>query len=310
MRTEWILIGLIWLQLFYIFWLVPSVRGGHTQKWKISARHAGKYMDDWFFRHQTFRSYLLRVEDMLAGARDQSSGNPLVKYLFLLLSFCSGILSAVFTFYVLQNVFASMLLMVVGCFLPFQVIIGIQQHREKKKEQQIPYFFLMIANLYHYSKDPLVAVRDSVPYLKQPLQKHLKRVVEPLHFGVPLQEVLSTAVKKLKSPILLDFFTDLHVYSRYGGKFDQLISTYVDQAFQTELQRMERKSETMGTTYVTYFLFAVFLMLLMMMIKTQPAAMQLLVTHLIGKIVVVIMLLITIAVFWLTHKMTGIRGDR
>ncbi len=310
MTTIWLLIGLIWLHLYYLFWLVPSVRGGHVFKWKRSMKQAGNSMDDWFYRHRSFHSYLLQIEDLLSGVRENKPANPLIKYLFLFLSLCMGLLSAAFAYYLLQNVFASILLMVVGWIIPFQVTIGIQQHREKKKEQQIPYFFLMVANLYQYSKDPLIAVRESVPYVKQPLQRYLNRVVKPLHYGVPLEEVLNTALKKLKTPILLDFFTDLQVYSRFGGKFDELINTYVDQAFQIELQRMERKSETMGTSYVTYFLFTVFVMLMYLMIKTQPAAMQLLITHPFGKMTVVIMVLITIIVFWFTNKMTGIRGKR
>ncbi|MBO8171215.1 MAG: type II secretion system F family protein [Bacillaceae bacterium] len=254
-----------------------------------------------YFRHLDHR---LEQKGQNYGVKQK-----LNKYVFIMICVLTGLITGTGAFLILDNPAASLLLFIVGYQIPVFLLNWEKSYRDRKLRKQIPYFFMTLSNFYQNSRDPLVAIAECSENVKEPLKGILSQMNDQIKYGFPVSEIFQNMKLKIENRLLADFFTDLETQVHYGGDFNKVLSSYIHQSFEHEFNRLERQGEVTAISQVSYFLFAVFVFLIFSMVKVQPVAMNLLVTTFAGKVAVVMMLVITMIVFFLLKRMKRMEGD-
>ncbi|BCJ88167.1 type II secretion system F family protein [Effusibacillus dendaii] len=296
--------------LYALFRQIPSPfpkKGQRRLKWMDHGARIEKEWDRWLRRNKRMYSLTERCNNLLQKSRIRIGGRPLNKYLFLFLVTTLFLYTAIYASGMLYNPVAGLLLGGVAAYLPVHGLKWDARYRKRQMRRQAPHFFLTLMNFYEVHHDILSAVKDAVPRLKQPLRADLQFLVLQLQNGnQTLRESIQDVKQRFDNKLLQDFLDDLELQIRYGGDFSNTLKNYAEEAIELEIRIMERSSETAGASLVTYFLFGVFLMLLVSMRRIQPQAIQLLVTHPVGKLTVVVILLIMLAVLYVLKEVTEV----
>ncbi|MED4728629.1 hypothetical protein P9597_10815 [Aneurinibacillus migulanus] len=266
-------------------------------------------LDNWLGKNERTSKINQYVSSLLSKSRIRIKGKPLNKYTFYVILTITSLMVGYFSYNTLNNLAAGVMLVITSGYLFFHVLIWDAKHRKRKLKKQAPNFYLTLTNFYEINQDILWALQETVRRIKNPLRTDLQYFLNQLNRpDINIREAVLEAKERLDNKHLRDFLDDLELQIRFGGPFRNTLHQYVEESIEKEVQTMEQSSETSSTTMVTYFLIGIYFVMAIMMKKTQPEAMSLLVTTSAGKIVVVIMICIILAVLYITKEMTDV-GD-
>ncbi|MBP1931814.1 type II secretion system F family protein [Ammoniphilus resinae] len=297
----------------FIYELLQTSNTQDTQralKW-IERKNVEKHLDEWVAaKNKKAYNIIQNADDLLKKSRIRIGGRPLNKYIFLIVMLVTSIVAFVFSSNKLNNPVAGILIGGIVGYLYFHLLAWDAKHRKRTMRKQTPNFFLTLLNFYEVHQDILLALKDTGDRIKKPIKTDMQYLVVQLQNGdITLRETIVEAKEKLDNKLLRDFLDDLELQIRFGGNFSQTLQNYINDSTEKEVRILERESETAGASLVTYFLLGIYIFLVIMLNKTQPEAMHLLVTHFVGKIVVVAMIAIILFVLYVTKEMTASEDD-
>lgn len=312
MQIVWVstLAGCLGYLIFQIFNKPKSESGQRTIRWANKTRMMERQLDDWMSQNERLYKHTQTVSDLLKRSRIRIGGKPPNKYLFFIILLVTALIVGYVATIQLNNIVAGLMLAIVAGYLFFHFLAWDANNRKRAVRKMTPNFFLTLINFYEVHHDALLALRDTAKRIKNPLRTDIEYLILELQNGdAPLREVIIETKSKLDNKILRDFLDDLELQIKFGGNFATTLQNYVNDSIDKEIQIMERSSETAGASMVTYFLMGVFFMLAFSMKATQPAAMELLVTHIAGKVVVVVIIIIMLLVLYATKEMTAVEDE-
>ncbi len=266
-------------------------------------------LDNWLGKNERTSKINQYVTSLLSKSRIRIKGRPLNKYTFYVILTATSLTVGYFSYNILNNLAAGIMLVVTSGYMFFHVLSWDAKHRKRKLKKQAPNFYLTLTNFYEIKNDAMWALQETVKKIKNPLRVDLQFFINQLNRpDINVREAVLEAKERLDNKQLRDFLDDFELQVRFGGSFRKTLHQYIEESIEKEVQTMEQSSETSSTTMVTYFLIGIYFVMAIMMKKTQPEAMSLLVTTSAGKIVVVIMICIILAVLYITKEMTDV-GD-
>lgn len=299
---------------FLLYQLFQTSKEQHTQralKWISTSKRIEKNLDEWVaVKNDKAFNVIQRADELLKKSRIRIGGKPINKYVFFIILFLSSTGAFLFSMIKLNNPVAGLLIGGIAGYLYFHFLSWDASSRKRTMRKQTPNFFLTLLNFYEVHQDIILALKDTTDRVKNPIKTDMQHLVVQLQNGdVTLREAIVEAKEKLDNKLLRDFLDDLELQVRFGGNFTHTLQIYINDSIEKEVRIMERESETAGASLVTYFLLGVYIFLAFMMNKTQPHAMNMLVTHFAGKVVVVIMIMIILFVLYVTKEMTASEED-
>ncbi|KKM13054.1 hypothetical protein SY88_00370 [Clostridiales bacterium PH28_bin88] len=255
------------------------------------------------------RTWGEKLRRLLAAASFSPGGEPLSMAAFIAASLFFGILLAVPALVILRNPVAAALLGGVGMVLPYQALEVAYSHRKRKLRRQVAPFLLTVGNLYGVYGDPLVALEEAIPRLRDPLRREARWFVTAYKGGLPLPACVEGVKHRLPDAILRRFWDDLRFFIERGGDFQASVTEYVNQVYQREIKATERGADLDSTITVFLVLVGVYVMVLVTMIRTQPELVGFLVVDPRGKMAVSLMAGIFIAAGYFIKMMVTREGD-
>lgn len=255
------------------------------------------------------RTWGRKLRRLLAAASLSPGGEPVSMAAFLAASLFFGILLAVPALVILHNPVTAALLGGVGMALPYQALEVAYSHRKQKLRRQVAPFLLTLGNLYGVYGDPLVALEEAIPRLKDPLRRETRWFVTAYKGGLPLSACVEGVKHRLPDAILRRFWDDLRFFIERGGDFQGSITEYVNQVYQREIKATERSADLGSTITVFLVLVGVYVMVLVTMIRTQPELVGFLVVDPRGKMAVSLMAAIFIGAGYFIRLMVTREGD-
>jgi len=241
------------------------------------------------------RSWGEKLRRLLADTSLGSGGQPVSVAAFIAVSLFSGVLLGVLALVILCNLVAAALLGGVGMLLPYQALEVAYTYRRRKLRRQVAPFLLTLGNLYGVYGDPVVALEEAIPRLRDPLRREAGWFVTAYKGGLPLSTCVDGVKRRLPDTILRRFWNDLRFFIERGGDFQASITDYVNQVYQREIKATDRSAYLGSTITVFLVLVGVYLMVLVTMIRTQPELVGFLVVDSRGKMAVSLMAGIFIA---------------
>lgn len=313
MQMVWlaVLAGCMAFILFELFNIKKnSSQQQRNIRWVDKSIRLERQLDEWVSHHEKIQKQTQAVSELLKRSRLRLGGKPLNKYLFFVILGITSVIAGYIASIQLNNIVAGALISVVTGYLFFHFLSWDANSRKRAMRKMTPNFFLTLVNFYEVHQDALLALQDTARRIKNPLKTDLEYFITQLQNGdLSLRDAIVETKKKLDNKMLQDFLDDFELQIRFGGNFSTTLQNYVNDSIEKEIQIMERSSETAGASMVTYFLMGVFFMLAFTMKKTQPAAMEMLVTHIVGKVVVVIIIAIMLIVLYVTKEMTTVNEE-
>ncbi|MEB3103989.1 hypothetical protein [Ferviditalea candida] len=313
MQMVWLVVlaGCIAYIIFELFNIKNiSSQQQRSIRWANKSIKLERQIDEWISHHEKIQKQTQAVSELLKRSRLRLGGKPLNKYLFFVVLGMTSVIAGYVLSVQLNNFVAGVLISVVTGYLFFHFLSWDANSRKRAVRKMTPNFFLTLINFYEVHQDALLALKDTAQRIKNPLRTDLEYFITQLQNGdLSLREAIVETKQKLDNKMLQDFLDDFELQIRFGGNFTTTLQNYVNDSIEKEIQIMERSSETAGASMVTYFLMGVFFMLAFTMKKTQPAAMEMLVTHIVGKVVVVIIIAIMLIVLYVTKEMTAVNEE-
>lgn len=300
--------------LTYLIFELFNIKKGNNQqrsiRWVNKSAQIERQLDEWVAQNEKLHKQRKAVSELLKRSRIRIGGKPLNTYLFFVILLITALIAGYGATIKLNNIVAGVMISVVAGYLFFHFLAWDANSRKRAVRKMTPNFFLTLINFYEVHHDALLALKDTTQRIKNPLKTDLEFLIMQLQNGdASLREAIVETKQKLDNKLLQDFLDDFELQIRFGGNFTSTLQNYVNDSIEKEIQIMERSSETAGASMVTYFLMGVFFMLAFSMKKTQPAAMELLVTHIAGKVVVVVIIIIMLIVLYVTKEMTAVEED-
>jgi Flp pilus assembly protein TadB len=250
-----------------------------------------------------------KLRKMLAAATFQPGGKPLSVAFFLAVSLFLGLALAVSAAIVLRNPLVMLLFFGVGAGLPYQVLeIGYNRQRGKLRRQAAS-FLLTVGNLYGVYGDPVVALEEAIPRLKDPLRPQISWFVTAYKGGLPLTTCVETMKSRLPDVILRHFWDDVLFYTERGGDFQECIMEHVHQVYQREINAAKGGADVGSTITVFFVLIGVYIAVLVTLTHNQPELMSFLVSDPRGKAAVTLMAVIFVIAGYFVKLMTTQRED-
>lgn len=255
------------------------------------------------------RTWGRKLRRLLAAASLGPRGEPVSVAVFLAASLFFGILLAVPALVILRNPVTAALLGGLGMALPYQALEVAYSHRKRKLRRQVAPFLLTVGNLYGVYGDPLVALEEAIPRLKDPLRREARWFVTAYKGGLPLQACVEGVKHRLPDAILRCFWDDLRFFIERGGDFQESVTEHVNRVYQREIKATERGADLGSTITVFLVLVGVYVMVLVTMIRTQPELVGFLVVDPRGQMAVSLMAAIFIAAGFFIKLMVTREGD-
>lgn len=260
-------------------------------------------------RNERSRIWGQKLQKMLAAVSFRPGGKPSSVCFFLLVSLLAGIIMAVSAAVFLRNPLVMLLLFGAGVSLPYQVLEVAYYRRRKKLRRQAASFLLTVGNLYGVYGDPLVALEETLPRLKDPLRIQVGWFVTACKGGLPLPVCAETVKSRLPDPVLRQFWDDVVFFAERGGDFQECVTEHVQQVYRREINTTQGSSDVGSTLTVFFVLLGVYLAVLVTLTRNQPELMGFLVSDPRGKAVVALMVVIFLAAGYFLKLMVLERGD-
>lgn len=235
------------------------------------------------------RAFAQKLRRMLAAAGPRPGGAPVSMAAFLAASLFLAVLLALPGALFLRNHLTALLLAGVGLVLPYQALEVAYSRKRRQLRRQVAPFLLTVGNLYGVYGDPLVALEEALPRLKDPLRREVRWFVTACKGGLPLPECVEGVKNRLPEATLRRFWDDLRFFVERGGDFQESITEHVNQAYQREIKATERGADTGSTVTVFLILVGVYVVVLATLVRVQPELMRFLVVDPRGKMAVSLM---------------------
>jgi|GEM_PF-1636781 len=260
-------------------------------------------------KSQRSRVWGQKLRRLLAAASSHPGEKPVSVAAFIAASLLSGFLLAVPALTLLRNPVAAALLGGLGVALPYQALGVAYSRRQRQLRRQVAPFLLTVGNLYGVYGDPVVALEEAIPRLKEPLRREARWFVTAYKGGLPLPACVEGVKHRLPDAILRRFWDDLRFFIERGGDFQESVTEHVSQVYRREIKAIERSADTGSTITVFLVLAGVYLMVLVTMVRTQPELMGFLVADPRGRMAVSLMAAIFIAAAYFIKLMVTREGD-
>lgn len=246
---------------------------------------------------------------MLAVISFRPGGEPVSAGFFLIFSVFIGFTSAAMAAVFLRNPLVALLLCGVGVALPYQVLEVEYNRQTGKLRHQAASFLLTVGNLYGVYGDPMTALEEAIPRLKDPLRSIVRWFVTAYKAGLPLSSCVAAVKSRLPDPILRQFWDDVFFFTERGGDFQECILEHVHHVYQREINTAQVSTDIGSTLTVFFVLLGVYITVLLTLIRSQPELMGFLVSDPRGKIAVTLMAIIFITAGYLVKLMTIQKGE-
>ncbi|WP_047153688.1 type II secretion system F family protein [Aneurinibacillus tyrosinisolvens] len=297
--------------LFFLLYSLLVMQKPAEQKRSIKLmKTAGLFeqrLDDLMGKNERAFKINQYVTSLLSKSRIRIKGKPLNKYIFYVILAITSLIVGYLSTKSLNNIYAGIMLTGFAGYLFFHLLGWDAKHRKRKLKKQAPSFYLTMTNFYEIRSDAMWALQETVKKIKNPLKVDLQFFINQLNRpDGNIREAVLEAKARLDNKQLRDFLDDFELQLRFGGSFRNTLHQYVQESIEKEVQSMEQSSETSATVMITYFLIGLFCVMAVMMRNSQPEAMSLLVTTPAGKVVVVAMICIILAVLYVTKEMTDV----
>ncbi|MCF8010894.1 MAG: type II secretion system F family protein [Clostridiales bacterium] len=260
-------------------------------------------------RSEKTKGLPVKIEKMLRATSIRPKDRPLKIRHFVYVTGTSFFALFILSILLLNNPLAGVLLGCVAGILPYQLLQFDYRRNQKKLKKQTAQFLLAVANMFGTYGDPVVALDELSPRLKNPLKREVIWFTDNMKFGVPARQCVETVKSRLPDRILKDFFDDLMFYLQYGGNFYESISNLVKQTYDRETMQVEKSTATSSTVTMFFVLVGVYFIVLFALIKMQPGFMSFLTNNSIGKMIVVVMICIFIIAGYFVHKVISTEGE-
>ncbi|MFZ5944033.1 MAG: type II secretion system F family protein [Bacillota bacterium] len=260
-------------------------------------------------RNESSRVWGQKLQKMLSVMPFRSGEKLFSVFFFLLGSLLTGLLMAVTAAVILRNPLVMLLLFLVGVSLPYQ-LLEVAYHRWRKKLRgQAASFLLTVGNLFGVYGDPMVALEEAIPRLKEPLCGQVRWFITAYKGGLSLPVCVATIKSRLPDPILRQFWDDLVFFAERGGDFQECIMEHVHQVYQREINLTQGSTDSSSTLTVFFVLLAVYIAVLVTLTRSQPELMGFLVTDSRGKMAVALMAIIFLTAGYFLKLMVMERGN-
>lgn len=250
-----------------------------------------------------------KLRKMLGVIPFRAGGEPVSVAFFLAVSLGLGLASAAVAAISLRNPLVALLLGGVGVVLPYQVLEVEYNRQIGKLRHQAASFLLTVGNLYGVYGDPMVALEEAVPRLKEPLKNQVRWFVTAYKAGLPLNSCVETVKSRLPDAILRQFWDDVLFFTERGGDFQECILEHVHHVYQREINATQGGTEIGSTLTVFSVLLGVYITVLVTLSRSQPELMGFLITDPRGKIAVTLMVVIFVIAGYFVKLMSIQRGD-
>ncbi len=303
--------GLLAISTFMLAYYLPDIT--KKQKTDYKAKNFGQYIDKqvqiMLMKNKQTRDFLPKITKMLRASSFKIKGEPIKVSSFVFVSIILSIIGLCFGLKVLNNFYASLILAGIAFIFPYYLLTLDYGKNRHKLRKQTSNFLLAVSNLFNIYGDPVVALEQVLPQLKNPLKREITWFVDALKFGYPLDSCIKKVKSRLPDQILKDFFDDVRFFLKYGGDFQESILELIKQTYAREMAEMERDAKTSSTVIIFFLLIGVYFLMLFSLLKSQPETMRILVETSEGKMLVVVMLLIFVVAGFFTKKMVSMEED-
>ncbi len=255
------------------------------------------------------RAWGQKLRKMLAVISFQPSGEPVSVAFFLVVSLCLGLASAAMAAVYLRNPVVALLLGGVGMVSPYQALEVEYNRQIGKLWHQAASFLLTVGNLYGVYGDPIVALEEAIPRVKDPLNRQVRWFVTAYKAGMPLNSCVETVKSRLPDSILRQFWDDVLFFTERGGDFQECILEHVHHVYQREINATQGGTEIGSTLTVFFVLVGVYLTVLVTLTRSQPELMGFLIADPRGKVAVTLMAVIFVIAGYFVKLMAIQRGN-
>jgi len=253
------------------------------------------------------RAWGQKLRKMLAVISFRPNGEPVSVAFFLTVSLCSGLASAAMAAVFLRNPLVALLLSGVGLVLPYQALEVKYSRQIGKLRHQAASFLLTVGNLYGVYSDPIVALEEAIPRLKDPLNRQVRWLITAYKAGLPLNSCVESVKSRLPDSILRQFWDDVLFFTERGGDFQECILEHVHHVYQREINTTQGGTEIGSTLTVFFVLVGVYITVLVTLTRSQPELMGFLIADPRGKVAVTLMAVIFIIAGYFV-KLMAIQG--
>ena len=192
--------------------------------------------------------------------------SKITKFVGLIVSVIVIALLLVFKAQIKQELFYFVLvILAILSIFPFVLTIILQQTKREEKSGM----FL------EFMRDIVEGVKSGIPINKTisnlsgrdygALNNHIKKVINQLSLGIPLDDALKTMAKDSKNKTISRAVSLISEAQKAGGDIDQVLKSVLDSIVQIENIKKERKASISNLVVQGYIIFFIFIIIMLVL---------------------------------------------
>ena len=192
--------------------------------------------------------------------------SKITKFVGLIVSVVVVALLLIFKAQIKQELFYFILvILAILSVFPFILTLILQQTKREEKSEM----FL------EFMRDVVEGVRSGIPINKTisnlsnrdygALNVHVKKVINQLSLGIPLDDALKTMAKDSKNKTISRAVGLISEAQKAGGDIDQVLKSVLDSIVQIENIKKERKASISNLVVQGYIIFFIFIVIMLVL---------------------------------------------
>lgn len=227
---------------------------------------------------------------------------------YLIISLLSSLLFSSIFRYVFSNAYLGFIFLVVGLFIPHQVLLFKRNKRLEKMNSQIGPCLKMIIERYKVSKDMKSAVMDTVLEFKgeDPIYKELSKLAIEIELGKGLSSALEEFADRTGNPYMLRFVDYYKICVEVGTvEVRDMLNQALYQYQEDRRNKLLLKKEISSVKSQAYIVLAGVPGVALYQSIMDPGYISFMTGTFVGQVGTAAIVTVTLAAFWIINKKIG-----
>lgn len=228
---------------------------------------------------------------------------------YRLIGYFTGVVVFIAILSVLHNTALSIVVGIVGTFLPGQLIHFLRNLRVSRMEKQVGSLMRLLIERYSTTRDFAKAIQESTNDFKgqEPMYTELRRASADLNIGVPANEVMRRLSKRVGNPYLMRMADYYEIASDLGTleTRENLLKQALRQYEENRSMKSRLRNELNGPVREAYIMVSMVPIISFYMATSTPDYKQFMLQTTIGQVAITLMFITIIGVIWFINKQIG-----